>query len=463
MDMNNKQFLPQYTLDQLLQRVCSRLPYYGQYNMWKDAPELCMRIESEPRAVDSVILMSKNKYDSSVTQRIYKYHLMLTYVYMLLYYRHRDDQIYQIIVFPELLKYVSTYVGDALKNIIQPEINKILEMDQLMEKAKAEEKKNKKPVFEYVNLGGIEMDHLFIEYNEERLFRKMTEKIKEFSQKYKTYQDEADVWYNAKRVVHTLRDIPRPECCIARAALALVNGQLHYGHIGSQIILLCVYAMVRSAQDNPHFAKFINAMEELEYKATDLEVIHDNIGEIKTNIDLSTPFDDYDYIGDTQVPTVDVFTKADVERMMSDYKAKMEEREKEFTAKEKDLNAQVEQQKKENEVLQKKVSELMADGETVDKPSSIQIANGHKTDFIKVLYAMTNKEFFVREDGRVASTEEIMAFMGKQFKKDKTIINYSSSLSTSKTNCKSEKAFYQIMLDLGSVLKKYYNENNKKS
>ena len=82
MDMNNKQFLPQYTLDQLLQRVCSRLPYYGQYNMWKDAPELCMRIESEPRAVDSVILMSKNKYDSSVTQRIYKYHLMLTYVYI---------------------------------------------------------------------------------------------------------------------------------------------------------------------------------------------------------------------------------------------------------------------------------------------------------------------------------------------------------------------------------------------
>jgi hypothetical protein len=405
--------------------------------------------------------MTKYKYDSSVAQRIYKYHMVLTRVYILLYYRHRDDQIYQVIVFPELIKNMSTYADDALKNIIQPEINKILELDQLVEKAKAEEKKNIRPIFAYEDLGGIEMDHLFIEYNEESLFRKMTEIIRELSTKYETYQDEVDVWYNAKRVVHTLRDIPRPECCIERAALALVNGQLHHGYLGSQIILLCVYVMVRSAQDNPHFAKFINAMEELENKSTDLDVIHTNIGNIRAEIDIYTPFDDYDYIGDTQTPTAGVFTKADVERVVSDYKAQMAEREKVFTAKEIDLNAQVEQLKGEKEDLLKKMSELMADGKTVEKPSSIQIANGHKTDFIKVLYAMTNKEFFVRENGKVASTEEVMAFMGEQFNQDKTIINYSGSLSSSKSNCKEEKAFYQIMLKLVSVLKKYYNENNK--
>lgn len=374
MDTNNKPFMPQYTLDQLQQRVCSRLPFFNHYNTWEGVRELCMRIEAEPRAVDSVILIATRQYSSSVAQRVAKYHLALTRVYILLYYRHRDDQIYQVIVFPELLKYISTYAGDALKNIIQPEINKILEMDQLVEKAKAEEKKNIKPIFEYVDLGGIEMDHLFIEYNEERLFREMTEKIKELSQKYKTYQDEVDVWYNAKRVVHTLRDIPRPECCIARAALALVSGQLHYGYIGSQIILLCVYAMVRSAQDNPHFSKFINAMEELEHKATDLEVIHDNIGEIKTNIDLYTPFDDYDYIGDTQVPTADVFTKADVERIVADYKAEIQALKTENAQKEKAMEEMIMKQKVEEE-----------DGEVEDRK-----------DNDKVLYNKVCYEFFLQ-------------------------------------------------------------------
>ena len=99
--------------------------------------------------------------------------------------------------------------------------------------------------------------------------------------------------------------------------------------------------------------------------------------------------------------------------------------------------------------------------ESVPRHSSFQIAGGHKTDFIKVLYAMAKQGFFMRSDGRISTVSEVMNGFGSILD-DKTICNYSSYMSTSKKNSSSDKAFYQIMLDLGKVLKIYYTENNKK-
>ncbi|MBO4673554.1 MAG: hypothetical protein J5616_04320 [Bacteroidaceae bacterium] len=363
METNNNQFLPQYTLDQLSERVCARLSYFGNYKTWERIPELCMRIEAEPRAVDSVIIETKSTYSSSVAQNIYKYHLILTRVYMLLYYRHRDDRVYQAVVFPELTKNMNGYAGETLKAIIHPEIDRIIELDQLVSKAKADEKKNVKPVFAYVSHSRPEMDRLYIEYSEERLFHEMVPVIRELSTTYSTHLDEANVWYNAKQIVHTLKDINHPEYFIERAATSLVQGQLYEGYKGSQIILLCVYMMVRSAKDNPHFAKFVNAMEELEYDGgTDLGVIQTNIGLIKNEIDNHNPFDGYDYIGEQ--PRQDTFTRADMERYVSDYKAKLEAIKTDMAQKDKEieeLNRRIGSLKQESKYSDEDVEEMKSE------------------------------------------------------------------------------------------------------
>lgn len=421
MENNNKQFLPQYTLDQLSQRVCSGLPFCNFYNTWEGIPELCMKIEAEPRAVDSAILMVQNKHDTSIEQNVNKYHLVLTRVYILLYYRHRDDQIYQALVFPELIKNMGRYAGDDLRNVIQPEINKILELDQLVMKAKEEEKKNIKPLFAYVPHSMPALDRLCIEYNEERLFLEMTNIIKDLSTRYETHLDEANVWYNAKQVVHTLREIDHPEYLIERVAKSLVYGQIYNEYEGSQIIMICVYVMVRATKNNSHFSKFVSAMEALSFKDTNLLLIKNQIGAFKSWIDKHTPFDGYDYIGDTQTPTDDVFTKADVERMVSEYKAQIENFEKQLAQKEKmiaDLQMKVQIEDEDGEVENRKDNDKVLYNKVcyefflqLLEIAGLNINNTNKTDIGKLW------EFFTGKAGN-----EIRKFSSKRnYKNNHTI------------------------------------------
>ncbi|MBR0202276.1 MAG: hypothetical protein IJQ44_07440 [Bacteroidaceae bacterium] len=329
--MNKSNFLPEYTLAQLSERVCRRLLHlqgHSSDTMWDGITELCMKIESEPRAVDSVIAEAKKK-NGSLGSGYYYYHHILVRVYILLYYRHAKDSIFQTIVFPELVWNMGAYGGDnVLKNIIKPTIDKIIEQDELLEKARAEEKKEVKPVFAYVAHSRPEMDRLYDEYSDELLFRKMAGLIRGLSEKYDTNLDEANVWFNAKQVVHALRDLRYPELFIKRAATSLVHGQIYDGYRGSQIILICVYAMVRSAKDNTHFTKFISAMENLAFaRYSDMDVLGE-ITPIKNYLDKEQPFDDYDYIGDSPNQT-EVFTRADFDRALADYKAKIQELKKE--------------------------------------------------------------------------------------------------------------------------------------
>ena len=68
--------------------------------------------------------------------------------------------------------------GKDFFNNINTELDKIHEQEKLVEQMKADNKKNLKPVFAYVQHSGLESDHLYIEYNEELLFREMTDIIK---------------------------------------------------------------------------------------------------------------------------------------------------------------------------------------------------------------------------------------------------------------------------------------------
>lgn len=332
--MKNNQYLPQYTLDQLSERVCIQLEGFkavlNTKNMWDGITELCIKIENEPRAVNSVIAEAKQNH-SQVLGSVYLYNTVLTRVYILLYYRHYDDTIYEDVVFSQLIKAMGYYSNNnPLKELIQPTIKNIIEQDKLVEKAR-EEQKNKevKPVFAFEALSRPVMDRLFDEYSEELLFRNMSGVIKDLSVKYQTHLDEAEVWYNAKIVVHALRDLRRPELFIERVATGLVHGQIYHEYEGSQIILLCVYAMVRSAKDNTHFAKFISAMEKYgDELSNQTMLVLKKVKPIKKWLDEQQPFDDYDYIGETVMK--ELYTSDDMKRAFTEYQTRIQQLEKDF-------------------------------------------------------------------------------------------------------------------------------------
>ena len=145
----NFSHLPKYTFDQLSERVCNRLDLFNGFglktaNMWEGIPELCERIDAEPRTVDSVIPEVKIKYPQAkgLTR---EYNTVLTRVYVLLYYRYCDDSLFQDNVFPRLIEAMGVYAKDnPLKTIIQPKIKEIIELDKLVEKAREEKMKEKK-------------------------------------------------------------------------------------------------------------------------------------------------------------------------------------------------------------------------------------------------------------------------------------------------------------------------------
>lgn len=344
--MSNTPIISQTKLDMLLERVCRPIDYLSiminsATPLWDGPIMMCQQIESDQFAVDSVALEAK-RYNSlfNGASKTRHYHAILCRVYIILYYLHRDEILYKEIVFPRLLENMGLYKSNHL-NRINEQIDKIRAQEELMEKVRAEKKKEVKPLFAYVPHNGNEQDNMFIEYNEEQLFRSMSGVIKHLSNLYDTNQDEANVWFNAKRVVHTLRDVNHPELLIGRAAIALVAGQLYNGYEGSQIILLCAYMMIRASENNAHFDLFIKKMESLsdDNVDTDLTVIERSIKYIKKLIDEQT-FDGYDYIGE-QTSKGDIFTSSDLERMQKQIQSKEDEKRLLLIDKIEDLQKQI--------------------------------------------------------------------------------------------------------------------------
>ncbi len=390
----NAQFLPEFTLNQLSLKVCMKLPNFmknmNRAKMWEGIPETCIRIEDEPRTLDTVIaeyLQYDTKLNSDPT--INRSHLNLTLLYILFYYRHRDDQIYKGYVFPELKRYMGVYADDKiLKDVIHAKIDEIIINDEFMKEAK---KKDVKPVFKFESLSGDVRDHLFIEYNEEKLFREMSKEVQELCQTYNTHLDVAEVWYNAKKVVPTLRDINRPELLIQRAAVALAPGQMYNGFQGSQIILLCVYMMICESPNHEYFSNFITKMEyEESSNLSDMQVIALNLNYMKRRYNEKSPYDDYDYIGETPLEQ-ETYTRTEVERITSEYEKKIQSLEEENNR----LIDELEKQNQATDVIDENVSWhnkvrldlllclMKADGMDLDKP-------GNKATAARIMQAITN-------------------------------------------------------------------------
>ena len=368
--MDNLPIISQTKLNVLQERVCSPIKYLctkidSATPLWDGPVKMCQQIEEDQFAVDTVVMEAKKHdglFNGVNTPRLY--HAILCRVYIILYYLHHDDQLYQEIVFPRLKSSMGVYNDVHLKNINE-QIDKILAQEKLIKKVQAEKKKDVKPVFSYVKHNGNEQDHLYIEYGEELLFRSMKDIIKYLSGMYGTQQDEANVWYNAKVLVHTLRDVRRPELLIERAATALVAGQMYSEYEGSQIILICAYAMIRSSKDNTHFAPFIEKMESLANEDTDLIVIKKSITAIKDFVNKNHPFDDYDYIGE-HTSNSESYTSADIERIRNQIvEHEKVEREK--------LLKEIEDLKSSEKTLKQQVSSLEKELETEKAKKKVEL------------------------------------------------------------------------------------------
>ena len=346
--MNSSPFITQIKLNVLQDRVCRPINYLttkinSATPLWDDPIKMCQQIEIDQFAVDSVILNARQHnslFNGINTPRIY--HAILCRVYILLYYRFHDNELYQRIVFPKLKENMGIYNDIHLKTINE-EIDKILALEELVKKMQ-EEKKDVKPVFSYVSHNGNQLDHLAIEYNEEQLFRNMSGVIRGLIEKYGTHQDDANVWFNAKQVVHTLKDINRPEMLIRRAVVALIYGQIFNEFEGSQIILICVYVMIRSSKNNDHFSAFIQQMESLADADTDLHVIKNSIGAIGNWITENLPFENSEYIGE-ETSKVETYTIADIERIRREYDEKIYS----MKCENEELNKKIELLKQQNE------------------------------------------------------------------------------------------------------------------
>lgn len=380
--MSNLPIISQTMLDVLLERVCIPINYLStkidsNTPLWDEPVMMCQQIEKNRFAVESVIQNAKKRNGVfHATNTIRYYHAILCRVYIILYYLHPNDETYQTIVFPSLKKNMGIYNENYLTKI-NKEIDLIHEQEELIKKVQAEKKKDVKPVFAYVSHSGHEQDHLAIEYNEEQLFRNMSGVIRNLADKYNTRQDEANVWYNAKQVVHTLRDINRPELLINRAASALVYGQLNNGYNGSQIILICAYTMIRSSRNNSHFTGFIKEMESLADADTDLHVIKNSIRAIGNWITKSLPFENSEYIGE-ETTKAENYTIADIERITRQF-----EEDKAVMKRE---NAEV---MKENEQLKNQIELLQ---QQIEEERSSEDINWHDKVRLDLLLRLMKKD-----------------------------------------------------------------------
>ncbi len=147
---NNTNYLPEYALNQLTDRVAMKLYHinhlYKADKVWDNVITFCQRIEAEPREVSTVIVEMTQDASTAISQLNIKwYHVKLTLIYILLYYRHNENAVFKKTVFPQLVKNMGTYADDKILKIkIQQEIENIKEEDKLLEQERLKTQNNNK-------------------------------------------------------------------------------------------------------------------------------------------------------------------------------------------------------------------------------------------------------------------------------------------------------------------------------
>ena len=154
MENTLNEYLPEYILDGLTLRVINKLGNFCQDCMPKnnaDVIKACRTIEQNVQLVYSVITNAKRNMNTYLNGYGYRYRHFLTSVYVLLYYRHCNDEPYQIVVFPQL----KLEMGDfANKTIIKEVVDKMLEEDAKLRSM--QEKKSSSSILQMELASGTE-------------------------------------------------------------------------------------------------------------------------------------------------------------------------------------------------------------------------------------------------------------------------------------------------------------------
>ena len=389
---NNQSLVPQYVLDQLSDEVCMKLNYfhriYTPAKMWEGVIEACEQIEQNPQAVNSIIVEAKLKHStiSVPGSNVAYYHMFLTRLYVLLYYRHPDDDVYKPVVFRRLEENMGIYRDkDILSAKIQVPIKIILEQKALLEKAQKAQKFGK-PKFELYKMDDNEVDGFMEEYLEENLFRSMQEPLKDYWNSHFGFRPNfIEVWYNAKDVVRKLWKLRYPQSYISYV-MERYDKAIGVGHINTeyaQAVMCCVYYMMRTVTKSDHFDEAIKVVASYdEPNSIGFDLLASTIKRVNPVYDkMLDEFVDYDYVGENQ--SSDTFTKSDVKRIVSQYTSQLEDGQK----KQDEIQRKLEETLAENEKL-KAGQQAKGDDDNDDETDGKPFSCGQ---FACLLYAAVRK------------------------------------------------------------------------
>lgn len=228
--------------------------------------------------------------------RAYEAHALLLRLYILLYYKHSSEKLYSEYILPELL----SYLNKELYGWYNPAIimlDKILDAENKV-KSLLPANEQARPLFEIKGLSDANWDQLFKEYNRESLFIYYIEKIKDYSASHDMAPEEAHIWYHAKEFLNTIYKLDNPENYIGRIESSVHKYFSDYNY--SNLIILCMYGMMKSIKDDHHFDKAIEKIESWQWKSIICkDEMEDYIEQIANSIDNGKIVINYNYVSST--------------------------------------------------------------------------------------------------------------------------------------------------------------------
>ena len=117
--------------------VCRKFKYLnrdfsGKSDLWSFPIEQCKRIKESLFSVNTIVKEVLRNFYSTFGDANYRtYHVLLARTYILLYYKHRDEDNYQSVVFPVLIPDMGLY-GTSYLDEINKKIDEIKDMEDII-------------------------------------------------------------------------------------------------------------------------------------------------------------------------------------------------------------------------------------------------------------------------------------------------------------------------------------------
>lgn len=301
--MDQKEFLSQEKLDTLTNHV-GRLfnnlntNFNSGSTIWTIPVRMALSIEANEESVNSVILeaLKSNGYLNNNSANPKYYHIILTRVYILVRYKHHNNDIYQKWVFQKLIADMGVYGTKDNLSKIDSKIEEIIAIDKMISKKHQSIDKAYIPTFAVPKFSKRQLDIFFSLFTQERLFREMQPILKALCDDNNIVPDLALVWYMGRDIVLKLSQVEHPEAYLDRI---LDNLSHEKGVAASPIVdlyMIAAFSIMRTVTKDYHFQ---NAIKDIIRTANDLGSKHyllrDNIVDVAKYVKDLLPITDFDY------------------------------------------------------------------------------------------------------------------------------------------------------------------------